>query len=108
MLLIESGIRIHITEYEWPKAGFPSGFSMKVSLSMSEVSHNAEVRTNAMKCGGCITGLPRWCVRNNYSCYFFSSFVVLYGYLAILCRLVRPRSRVDALSELCFPFLAMA
>ena len=30
VLLIESGIRIHITEYDWPKSNFPSGFSMKV------------------------------------------------------------------------------
>ncbi|XP_067939413.1 ribosome quality control complex subunit NEMF-like [Watersipora subatra] len=30
VLLIESGIRLHITEYDWPKAHFPSGFSMKM------------------------------------------------------------------------------
>eukprot|EP00049_Salpingoeca_infusionum_P001269 m.46847 g.46847 ORF g.46847 m.46847 type:complete len:1126 (-) comp10946_c0_seq4:1621-4998(-) len=29
MVLIESGIRIHSTEYEWPKSHFPSGFAMK-------------------------------------------------------------------------------
>uniref|UniRef100_A0A183CCC2 NFACT-R_1 domain-containing protein n=1 Tax=Globodera pallida TaxID=36090 RepID=A0A183CCC2_GLOPA len=28
-ILFESGIRIHITTYDWPKATFPSGFSMK-------------------------------------------------------------------------------
>jgi len=34
VLLIESGIRIHITEYDWPKSSFPSGFSMKVIYRM--------------------------------------------------------------------------
>ncbi|KAI1691329.1 nuclear export mediator factor Nemf [Ditylenchus destructor] len=28
-ILFESGIRIHRTTYDWPKAMFPSGFSMK-------------------------------------------------------------------------------
>lgn len=30
MLLLESGIRIHTTEFEWPKNTSPSGFSMKM------------------------------------------------------------------------------
>lgn len=30
VILIESGIRIHGTEYDWPKNMAPSGFSMKV------------------------------------------------------------------------------
>ena len=30
VILIESGGRIHTTEYEWPKSPAPSGFSMKV------------------------------------------------------------------------------
>ncbi|XP_057315018.1 ribosome quality control complex subunit NEMF-like [Hydractinia symbiolongicarpus] len=29
MLLIESGNRVHLTEYDWPKNMMPSGFSMK-------------------------------------------------------------------------------
>ncbi|XP_041069772.1 nuclear export mediator factor NEMF-like isoform X2 [Carcharodon carcharias] len=29
MLLVESGIRIHTTEFEWPKNMMPSGFAMK-------------------------------------------------------------------------------
>ncbi|XP_072346950.1 ribosome quality control complex subunit NEMF isoform X1 [Scyliorhinus torazame] len=29
VLLVESGIRIHTTEYEWPKNMMPSGFAMK-------------------------------------------------------------------------------
>lgn len=29
-LLIESGLRIHLTEYDWPKDAHPNGFSMKV------------------------------------------------------------------------------
>ena len=33
MILIESGIRIHETEFEWPKNIIPSGFSMKVSFT---------------------------------------------------------------------------
>ena len=31
MLLIESGCRLHTTEFEWPKHLQPSGFAMKVS-----------------------------------------------------------------------------
>jgi len=30
ILLIESGIRMHLSEFEWPKNNFPSGFSMKM------------------------------------------------------------------------------
>ena len=30
VILIESGIRIHGTSYDWPKNLIPSGFSMKV------------------------------------------------------------------------------
>ena len=32
LLLIESGIRFHTTEYDWPKGGMPSNFAMKVSV----------------------------------------------------------------------------
>lgn len=34
-LLLESGIRIHTTEFEWPKNMMPSGFAMKVNASFS-------------------------------------------------------------------------
>ncbi len=30
MLLIESAIRIHTTEFDWPKGLIPSGFAMKL------------------------------------------------------------------------------
>jgi predicted ribosome quality control (RQC) complex YloA/Tae2 family protein len=30
VILIESGIRIHSTEFDWPKNSIPSGFSMKM------------------------------------------------------------------------------
>lgn len=30
-LLLESGIRIHTTEFEWPKNMMPSSFAMKVN-----------------------------------------------------------------------------
>lgn len=30
MLLLESGIRLHITEFDWPKSHTPSGFTMKL------------------------------------------------------------------------------
>ncbi len=30
MLLFESGVRMHTTEFEWPKSMQPSGFAMKV------------------------------------------------------------------------------
>ena len=33
MLLVESGIRVHTTRYDWPKPDFPSNFTMKVSSS---------------------------------------------------------------------------
>lgn len=32
VILLESGNRIHVTNFEWPKNIAPSGFSMKVSL----------------------------------------------------------------------------
>lgn len=32
VLLLESGSRIHTTDYEWPKSPAPSGFSMKVGI----------------------------------------------------------------------------
>jgi predicted ribosome quality control (RQC) complex YloA/Tae2 family protein len=31
ILLLESGSRLHLTAFEWPKNVAPSGFSMKVS-----------------------------------------------------------------------------
>lgn len=30
-LLLESGIRLHLTEFEWPKNMMPSSFAMKVN-----------------------------------------------------------------------------
>lgn len=30
VLIIESGIRIHLTDYDWPKSSAPSGFTMKL------------------------------------------------------------------------------
>lgn len=33
VILLESGTRIHSTDYEWPKNVAPSGFSMKVSIT---------------------------------------------------------------------------
>ncbi|KAM9294302.1 ribosome quality control complex subunit NEMF [Gastrophryne carolinensis] len=35
VLLLESGIRIHTTEFEWPKNMMPSGFSMKCRKHLS-------------------------------------------------------------------------
>lgn len=32
VLLLESGIRFHATDFEWPKNTMPSGFAMKVSI----------------------------------------------------------------------------
>lgn len=32
VLLLESGNRFHITNFEWPKNVSPSGFSMKVGI----------------------------------------------------------------------------
>ena len=29
-IIFESGVRLHLTEFEWPKNMMPSGFSMKV------------------------------------------------------------------------------
>lgn len=36
MLLFESGCRMHVTEFEWPKNLHPSGFSMKVCFLCGE------------------------------------------------------------------------
>ena len=30
MLILESGIRLHLTEFNWPKNANPSGFTMKL------------------------------------------------------------------------------
>ena len=38
---MESGIRIHTTEFEWPKNMTPSGFSMKVYIQ----THHSGVMT---------------------------------------------------------------
>ena len=35
ILLLESGNRIHITAFEWPKNVAPSGFSMKVKFLLN-------------------------------------------------------------------------
>ncbi|CAB4004618.1 nuclear export mediator factor NEMF isoform X1 [Paramuricea clavata] len=35
VLLIESGLRFHSTEFEWPKNTFPSGFAMKMRKHVS-------------------------------------------------------------------------
>lgn len=32
VLLVESGTRIHSTDFEWPKNMMPSGFAMKVRI----------------------------------------------------------------------------
>lgn len=32
IILVESGNRIHLTDYDWPKNMMPSGFAMKVNL----------------------------------------------------------------------------
>jgi len=32
MLLVESGVRIHLSEFDWPKNPMPSGFSVKVRI----------------------------------------------------------------------------
>lgn len=37
VLLFESGIRIHITDFQWPKNPAPSGFSMKVVLKYFQI-----------------------------------------------------------------------
>ncbi len=36
VLLLESGIRLHTTEFEWPKNVMPSGFAMKVCFEYSD------------------------------------------------------------------------
>lgn len=34
VLLVESGTRLHSTDFEWPKNMMPSGFAMKVRTSV--------------------------------------------------------------------------
>ena len=49
MLLIESGVRIHLSEFDWPKNNIPSGFAMKVKLSrIRHDSHKLHILSNAM------------------------------------------------------------
>ena len=49
VILIESGIRIHGTEYDWPKNMAPSGFSMKVDkFSCFTVAHMWRSITNIL------------------------------------------------------------
>ncbi|XP_077675822.1 ribosome quality control complex subunit NEMF isoform X3 [Eretmochelys imbricata] len=38
-LLIESGIRIHTTEFEWPKNMMPSGFAMKGNIVLTDYEY---------------------------------------------------------------------
>lgn len=38
MLLVESGVRIHATDYAWPKSNMPSAFSMKVSIEIRHIA----------------------------------------------------------------------
>lgn len=37
VLLIESGVRFHMTSYEWPKNICPSGFTMKVIYNQFQI-----------------------------------------------------------------------
>lgn len=37
ILLLESGVRLHVTNYEWPKNDAPSSFSMKVNLLCNNI-----------------------------------------------------------------------
>ena len=41
MLLFESGVRMHTTEFEWPKHMQPSGFAMKVDTAILHPAHLA-------------------------------------------------------------------
>jgi len=43
MLLIESGIRIHLSEFDWPKNNIPSGFAMKVRIGKLRSLLNVDV-----------------------------------------------------------------
>ena len=48
VLLVESGIRIHSTGFEWPKSVIPSGFSMKVCWRLAALApaHTRCTRTH--------------------------------------------------------------
>ena len=37
VLLIESAVRIHTTEFDWPKGLIPSGFAMKVKKKKQKI-----------------------------------------------------------------------
>ncbi|WAR18853.1 NEMF-like protein [Mya arenaria] len=39
VILLESGIRIHSTEFEWPKNPAPSGFSMKGNIVLTDYTY---------------------------------------------------------------------
>lgn len=40
VLLLESGVRFHATDFEWPKNTMPSGFAMKVSIDKIQTLSN--------------------------------------------------------------------
>lgn len=43
-LLLESGIRVHTTEFEWPKNMMPSSFAMKVNAPAAALREGLGVR----------------------------------------------------------------
>ena len=49
VLLIESGLRFHSTEFEWPKHTFPSGFAMKVTFRIPANKACTKTRNLEMK-----------------------------------------------------------
>jgi predicted ribosome quality control (RQC) complex YloA/Tae2 family protein len=50
VLLFESGIRLHTTEYDWPKNHSPSGFAMKVCLACKCVLSLAQRLFDLLQC----------------------------------------------------------
>ncbi|NWT59210.1 NEMF factor, partial [Erythrocercus mccallii] len=56
-LLLESGIRLHLTEFEWPKNMMPSSFAMKVKLTRAWFLMNACIsRRNVWFAWGSVPG----------------------------------------------------
>ena len=67
MLLIESGVRFHTTQYDWPKGGNPSGFAMKVrySLATLQLCLAFGSRRDGLSCGHGVIG-SSLCASNHY------------------------------------------
>ena len=53
VILMESGIRMHCTEFDWPKNPAPSGFSMKVRMWLGSNSWQTNYKSETLTISLC-------------------------------------------------------